>query len=207
MATETTYEDNLEAAETHLQRFSAAPLPHLIAGQASPSLSGETFSNYSPIDGRHLGDVASGDAADIDAAANAAVEGFGVWSAMPGTERKRVLHRLADLIEENAHQIAVTECVDTGQTMRFMGHAALRGAANFRFFADQAPGASDGQSLPTADHLNYTVRNPIGPVGGHHTMEHALHAQHMEDRTCTRCGVQRGAQACRVEPVHRAPTG
>lgn len=49
--------------------------------------------------------------------------------------------------------------------MRFMGHAALRGAANFRFFADQAPAANDGQSLPTADHVNYTTRDPIGPVG------------------------------------------
>ena len=46
-----------------------------------------------------------------------------------------------------------------------MSQAALRGAANFRFFADQAPGAADGLSLPTADHVNYTTRHPIGPVG------------------------------------------
>ena len=165
MAADTTYEQNLAAAEQHLARFASAPLPHLIGGIATPSTSGEVFANHSPIDGRHLGDVAAGDASDIDAAAKAAVEGFGVWSAMAGTERKRVLHRVADLIEENAHQIAVTECIDTGQTMRFMSHAALRGAANFRFFADQAPGANDGHSLPTADHMNYTVRQPIGPVG------------------------------------------
>jgi len=161
----TTYEENLAAAEKHLARFADSPLPHLIGGQTVPSISGETFANQSPIDGRHLGDVCAGDAADIDAAAKAAVEGFGVWSAMPGTERKRILHKVADLIEERAHQISVTECIDTGQTMRFMGHAALRGAANFRFFADQAPGANDGQSLPTAEHVNYTTRHPIGPVG------------------------------------------
>jgi len=165
MASDTTYEENLAAAETHLERFASDPLPHLIAGEAVPSVAGETFANQSPIDGRHLGDVSSGDAADIDAAAKAAAEAFGVWSATPGTERKRILHRVADLIEEKAHQIAVTECVDTGQTMRFMSHAALRGAANFRFFADQAPSANDGQSLPTADHVNYTTRHPIGPVG------------------------------------------
>jgi len=161
----TTYEENLAAAEKHLARFADSPLPHLIGGQTVPSISGETFANQSPIDGRHLGDVCAGDAADIDAAAKAAVEGFGLWSAMPGTERKRILHKVADLIEERAHQISVTECIDTGQTMRFMGHAALRGAANFRFFADQAPGANDGQSLPTAEHVNYTTRHPIGPVG------------------------------------------
>ncbi|MBT5756743.1 MAG: 5-carboxymethyl-2-hydroxymuconate semialdehyde dehydrogenase [Acidimicrobiaceae bacterium] len=165
MAEAMTFNENLTAAEGYLARFAEALLPHLIGGVATPSVSGATFANQSPIDGRHLGDVSAGDAADIDAAAKAATEGFGVWSAMSGVDRKRILHRVADLIEENAHQIAVTECVDTGQTMRFMGHAALRGAANFRFFADQAPGANDGQSLPTADHVNYTTRQPIGPVG------------------------------------------
>jgi 5-carboxymethyl-2-hydroxymuconic-semialdehyde dehydrogenase len=46
-----------------------------------------------------------------------------------------------------------------------MSKAALRGAENFRFFADRAPGAADGLSLPSAHHLNYTMRQPIGPVG------------------------------------------
>ncbi|MEM7288151.1 MAG: 5-carboxymethyl-2-hydroxymuconate semialdehyde dehydrogenase [Actinomycetota bacterium] len=160
-----TYDENLAAAEQHLARFAEEPLPHLIAGETVPSRSGETFENASPIDGAGLGHVASGDAADVDAAASAAAEAFGAWSATPGTERKRILHGVADLIEEWAHQIAVTECVDTGQTMRFMSAAALRGAANFRFFADRAPSAADGLSLPSADHVNYTTRHPIGPVG------------------------------------------
>jgi 5-carboxymethyl-2-hydroxymuconic-semialdehyde dehydrogenase len=46
-----------------------------------------------------------------------------------------------------------------------MSKAALRGAENFRFFADLAPGARDGQTLPTTTHLNLTSRHPIGPVG------------------------------------------
>jgi len=165
MASEHSYEDNVAAATASLARFADAPLLHFIGGEHVPSVSGATFDNVSPIDGAHLGAVAAGDAADIDAAAKAATEAFGVWGSMPGAERKAILHKVADLIEEHAHTIAVTECVDTGQTMRFMSHAALRGAANFRFFADQAPGANDGQSLPTPDHINYTTRHPIGPVG------------------------------------------
>ncbi len=86
-------------------------------------------------------------------------------AARRGTERRRILHQVADAIDDRAHEIAVTECVDTGQTMRFMAAAAARGAANFRYFADQAPGAADGLSLPTDDHLNYTTRTPLGPVG------------------------------------------
>jgi 5-carboxymethyl-2-hydroxymuconic-semialdehyde dehydrogenase len=46
-----------------------------------------------------------------------------------------------------------------------MSKAAVRGAENFRFYADRAPGANDGLSLPTDTHLNYTIRQPIGPVG------------------------------------------
>ena len=165
MASDHTMQENMAAAQASLSRFADAPLLHLINGEQVPSASGETFANQSPIDGMHLGDIASGDAADIDAAAKAATAAFAEWGSTPGVERKRVLHRVADLIEEHAHEIAVTECVDTGQTMRWMSHAALRGAANFRFFADQAPGANDGQSLPTPDHVNYTTRHPIGPVG------------------------------------------
>jgi len=165
MVSATTFEDNAAAAREHLGRFAASPLLHLVNGTNVPSRSGETFANTSPIDGAHLGDIAAGDTADIDAAAGAATEAFGVWRGMAGAERKRILHAVADLIEDRAHQIAVTECVDTGQTMRFMSAAALRGAANFRFFADQAPSAGDGQSLPSADHVNYTTRHPIGPVG------------------------------------------
>ena len=57
------------------------------------------------------------------------------------------------------------ESVDTGQAIRFMSSAALRGAENFRFFADRAPAAADGLALPSAHHLNYTSRRAIGPVG------------------------------------------
>jgi 5-carboxymethyl-2-hydroxymuconic-semialdehyde dehydrogenase len=75
------------------------------------------------------------------------------------------MHRIADLIAARAEEIALCECWDTGQAWRFMSKAALRGAENFSFFADLAPGARDGQSLPTTTHWNVTSRHPIGPVG------------------------------------------
>jgi 5-carboxymethyl-2-hydroxymuconic-semialdehyde dehydrogenase len=84
---------------------------------------------------------------------------------MPGDRRKALLHRIADAIEARAEEIALLECWDTGQAYRFMSKAALRGAENFRFFADLAPGARDGKSLPTPTHLNVTSRQPLGPVG------------------------------------------
>jgi 5-carboxymethyl-2-hydroxymuconic-semialdehyde dehydrogenase len=55
--------------------------------------------------------------------------------------------------------------MDTGQALKFMSKAALRGAENFRFFADLAPSARDGKSIQTTGQMNVTSRHPIGPVG------------------------------------------
>ena len=76
-----------------------------------------------------------------------------------------MLHKIADKIVARADEIAFIECMDTGQAIRYMSKAALRAADNFRFFADRAPGAQDGLSLPAEGQLNYTIRQPIGPVG------------------------------------------
>ena len=159
------FTDNRSAAANHLARFATAPLPHLIGGQLRASVSGATFANHSPIDGALLGEVAAGGADDIDLAARAAADAFTAWAATPGDTRRKVLHRVADLIEARAREIALVESVDTGQTIRFMAQAAHRGAENFRFFADRAPAAADGHALPTPELLNYTTRQPIGPVG------------------------------------------
>ncbi len=159
-----TFDQNLDLASRHLDRFANNPTLHLINGAQQPSASAATFANYSPIDGGHLGEVASGDGPEVDLAARAATDAFEAWATTPGEERRRILHNVADLIVDRAKQIAVVESVDTGQAIRFMNAAAVRGAANFRYFADQAPAAADGKALPTPDHLNYTSRRAIGPV-------------------------------------------
>lgn len=141
------------------------PLPHLIGGTWRPSASGATFETRSPIDDSLLASVASGDASDVDAAAQAATDAFRGWRSSPAGLRRDLMHAVADLIELHAEEIALLEVLDTGQTWRFMRKAAERGAQNFRFFADRAAQAADGLSLPTEHHLNYTLRQPIGPVG------------------------------------------
>ena len=157
-------EDAVKTAESYVGRFKDETVPHLIGGKADPG-TGETFETHSPIDGRLLAKVASGTPADIDRAAKAAAEAFGSWRKVPGKERRAILHAIADAVEKRAEEIACTECLDTGQAIRFMSKAALRGAANFRFYADRAPTAANGLSLPTDGQMNYTIRQPIGPVG------------------------------------------
>jgi 5-carboxymethyl-2-hydroxymuconic-semialdehyde dehydrogenase len=140
-------------------------LPNLIGGQDVPAVGGGLFETRSPVDDSLICEVALGEAADIDAAAKAAKAAFPGWAAVSGAERKKILHRIADAIVARADEIALCECWDTGQAYRFMSKAALRGAENFRYFADMAPSARDGQALPSPNHLNVTSRSPIGPVG------------------------------------------
>ena len=156
-------EENIKIAEKYLERFKKDGVKHFINGADVES--SEQFTTISPIDLQPLAQVSTGTASDIDLAAKAAKEAFASWSQTDGIERKEILHKIADIIESRAQEIAFIEAIDTGQTIRFMSKAALRGASNFRFFGDMASGARDGQSLYTSNQMNVTSRSPIGPVG------------------------------------------
>ena len=157
--------DNLAKAEAFLSGFREKGVMNHINGESVAALDGETFETVSPVDLSKLADVAHGKAADIDRAVKAASDAFPAWRDMPGAKRRKILHAVADAIEARAEEIALTECMDTGQAYRFMSKAALRGAENFRFFADKAPEACDGKTLRNATQINTTSRRPIGPVG------------------------------------------
>ncbi len=158
-------EANRAKAENLRAAIAERGVKHLINGELMDSLSGETFENTTPIDNSSICQVAKGGEADVARASEAAMDAFPAWRDMPAKQRAKVLHNVADLIEEHAEELSLLEVLDTGQTIRFMAKAAVRGAANFRFFADRVEGARDGLSLPTEQHLNYTLRQPIGPVG------------------------------------------
>jgi 5-carboxymethyl-2-hydroxymuconic-semialdehyde dehydrogenase len=157
-------EANIQKANSYLARWRTAPLGHFISGRSERGSSRDVFDNVSPVDGSVLNQVSSGNEQDVDAAATAAQRAFPAWRARTGDERRAILHKVADLIESRREEIAFVECMDTGQALRFMSGAALRAAENFRFFADRAPGASNGLALPAAEHMNYTIRQPLGPV-------------------------------------------
>lgn len=158
-------EQNLATAQQYLARFRDNTLGHFINGEWTLGSKGETFDNLTPTDNTSLGKVVKATAEDVDAACEAAQQAFTAWAEMPGAERKKILHKLADKIEQRAEEIALVESMDCGQPLRFMRQAAIRGAANFRFFADKSPEAKNGLSLHQDTHTNYTIRTPIGPVG------------------------------------------
>ena len=156
--------NTLARLDSCLARYRETGILNRIDGQDIDG-SAPRFETRSPVDDSLIATVARGTAQDVDRAAKAAKQAFPAWRDMPGTDRKRLLHRIADAIVARAEDIALCESWDTGQPLRFMSKAALRGAENFRFFADRAPAARDGQHLPSPTLMNVTTRVPIGPVG------------------------------------------
>src|SRR5271156_247712 len=91
----------------------------LINGRWVASESGKTFATVNPSTGEEICQVAEADAADVDKAVRAARAAFdqGPWRKMRASERGRLIHRLADLIEQNAEQLARLEKLDKGKPL------------------------------------------------------------------------------------------
>lgn len=158
-------ENNTKILNSLLPKLKKEGILNIIDGESVPAISGKSFENTSPADNNFIATVTSSDSEDIDKAAKAAAKAFKTWRKMPHQERKKIMYAIADKIEEHADEIAVLESYDTGQAIRFMKKAAIRGAANFRYFGDKVIDARNGQSTPDTDHVNFTMRQPIGPVG------------------------------------------
>lgn len=159
------FDINLSQSSKFLQRFLDVPTGHFIAGENYIPAGAETYDNITPVDNTSLGHVVKGTSADMDKACEAAKNAFPAWRDVSGAERKKILHHFADKIVERAEEIALVESMDCGQAIRFMKQAAIRGAANFKYFADKAPESQNGLALLQDEHTNYTMRTPIGPVG------------------------------------------
>jgi len=156
---------NINFAEDYLEQFKTSTMGHFINGKRTNGKSDQIIENTSTVDCSYLNDAYCANKKDVDMAAKAALKAFPAWKKMKGDNRSKILHNVANKIVERAEEIAFIECMDTGQPLRFMSKAALRGAENFRFFADKAAEATAGNSMPALDHVNYSIRQPIGPVG------------------------------------------
>ena len=155
---------NIEILNGHMDRFKENGIKNRIAGKDLNGSAG-VFTTLSPVDKSKICNVALSTAVDIDKAATAAQDAFEGWRDLRATDRQKLLIRIAEAIEDRAEEIALCECWDTGQTYKFMSKAALRGAENFRYFANQVIQARDGKYLKSDSLMNITSRVPIGPVG------------------------------------------
>ena len=143
-----------------------AHVRHLINGEVVDAATGEAFETRDPHDGSLLATVARGSATDADRAVTAARTAFdeGPWAGMAARDRAVILHRIADLVDEQADELAALETRDGGKVIQQSRHADLpRVAHNFRFFADYAALAAD-QAYPEGNLLSYTLHPPAGVV-------------------------------------------
>ncbi|HEY2895324.1 MAG TPA: aldehyde dehydrogenase family protein, partial [Pirellulales bacterium] len=139
-----------------------------IGGQWVPAASGKTFETVNPATEEVIAQVAEGDAEDINRAVAAAREAFdhGPWRKMDARERGRLMYRLADLIEEEADELAMLETLDNGKPIRESKSADLPLTIDcLRYYAGYAD-KIHGQTIPIrGNYFCYTRREPVGVVG------------------------------------------
>jgi 5-carboxymethyl-2-hydroxymuconic-semialdehyde dehydrogenase len=134
---------------------------HFIGGQRVGS--SETFDDFSPIDGALLAKISKGGQREADLAVEAARKAFPAWSKMGPKKRGELLHRLADLVEENLEPLANLETLDNGSLLRSHIRGVMpRVALNLRFFADWAINDLHHESWETRGHTNNISWDPSG---------------------------------------------
>lgn len=146
-------------------------LLHFINGQSDAAADGQFLTLSNPATEANYATAAAGTAADVDRAVQAAraqLDG-GAWSRLAGSQRGRLIHRLADLVERDAILIAAMDANAIGRpTNEAMlldlpnGIGTLRSAAGW---ADKI----EGRTIPTDGYmgmptLSYTQREPVGVV-------------------------------------------
>ena len=122
----------------------------------------------SPIDGSVITTTERASRADMQAAIAAARESFddGRWANLPPAARKQVLHKLADLIQEHALELAVLGVRDNGTEIGLAVKAEPGSAAGtFRYYAE-ALDKVYGEIAPTdPNFLGLVHKEAVGVVG------------------------------------------
>ncbi|SEK29738.1 aldehyde dehydrogenase [Pacificibacter marinus] len=139
----------------------------LIDGKFVDAVSGKTFASTSPIDGRHLADVAHCGTHDVDLAVAAGRRAFadGRWAHQSPSDRKLVLRRLATLIRENRDELALLETLDMGKPIADSTSIDVRAVANCFDWYGEAIDKIYDEVAPTARNtLALVTKEPLGVV-------------------------------------------
>jgi 4-guanidinobutyraldehyde dehydrogenase/NAD-dependent aldehyde dehydrogenase len=125
------------------------------------------FECISPVDGRFLANVASCEAADADHAVKVARATFdsGVWSRSSPVSRKQAMLRFADLLDQNAEELALLETLDMGKPISDALNVDVPCAsAAIRWSGEAIDKIYDEVAATPHDQLGLVTREPIGVV-------------------------------------------
>ena len=139
---------------------------NFIDGKWTAPLDEQYFTDYSPINGARLVDVAQSGERDVEAALDAAHKAKAGWARLSPAERSRLLNKVADRMEENLELLALAETLDNGKPIRETRAADVPLAIDhFRYFAGCIR-AEEGSIAPIAhDMIAYHFKEPLGVVG------------------------------------------
>ena len=138
-----------------------------INGQMTDALSGETRPSINPATGVKLADVAKCGAEDADLAVGHARAAFdsGIWSTMAPADRKMVLVRWAELIEEHAEEFALLECLDVGKPISDTTGVDVPSAVRTIRWSGEAVDKVYDEIAPTGpESLALVQRLPLGVI-------------------------------------------
>ncbi len=129
--------------------------------------SGETMEVINPATGDVIAEVPHCGAEDVDRAVEAAKAALPKWLETTPKERSELLHELADVIDENAEELAQIESRNVGKPLMASRDEMPFSADNLRFFAGAArhlEGKSAGEYI--TGYTSIVRREPLGIVGG-----------------------------------------
>lgn len=146
------------------------PLPDkaFINGRFTAAASGKTLATTNPATGEHLTHIPACDASDVDAAVNGARAAFeaGSWSKLAPGERKAVLLKLADLMEQEINPLAVLESLDSGKPVSECLAVDVPETIHvLRWHAEAIDKLYDHTAPVGNSAMALVVREPIGVVG------------------------------------------
>src|SRR3954469_18791929 len=143
------------------------PQQLLIGGEWVPASSGRAWDSSGPVEGVGATPVAAAGPDDVKRAAEAAQAAFPAWSNTPPGQRRALLNRAADLLQERSEQIAALVAEETGGTFGWGMFNCGLAAGMLREAAAQAYGLI-GEVIPSEvpGLLGRGVRQPVGVVVG-----------------------------------------
>jgi betaine-aldehyde dehydrogenase len=123
---------------------------------------GGYLDTFNPATGESLGPAAEANSADVDAAVRAAQKGFAIWRGIKPLERAGLLKKVAQVLRDNAFELALLDAANCGNPIIEMQRDALIAAAQIDYYAGLATEVK-GETLPMGEGiLNYTLREPYG---------------------------------------------
>ncbi len=146
----------------------ALPGSAWIDGRAYQAKSGRMVEHVSPRDGQVFNRLTACGADDVNVAVASARAAFedGRWRKQTPQARKAILHRLADLMERHAENLALLEMQDTGKPIRDVRNVDIPLAIKTTRYYAEALDKITGEVAVTPDtRFSYAVHDPLGVIG------------------------------------------